>query len=84
MIYDIRNQKNIFSIEKNFIHLCMIYDKNTAKMTAKSLLQINAIKLNPKKPFIWANGWKSPIYCDNRIALSFPETRSFLAHEIAC
>ena len=61
----------------------MIYDKNTAKMTAKSLLQINAIKLNPKKPFVWTNGWKSPIYCDNRIALSFPDTRSFLAHEIA-
>ncbi|MAV79810.1 MAG: orotate phosphoribosyltransferase [Flavobacteriaceae bacterium TMED171] len=61
----------------------MVYDKKTAKQTAKSLLQINAIKLNPKKPFTWASGWKSPIYCDNRIALSFPEIRSFLAHKIA-
>ena len=61
----------------------MVYDKKTAKQTAKSLLQINAIKLNPKKPFTWASGWKSPIYCDNRIALSFPEIRSFLVHEIA-
>ena len=61
----------------------MVYDKKTAIQTAKSLLQINAIKLNPKKPFTWASGWKSPIYCDNRIALSFPEIRSFLAHEIA-
>ena len=61
----------------------MVYYKKTAKSTAKLLLQINAIKLNPKKPFIWASGWKSPIYCDNRIALSFPEIRSFLAREIA-
>ena len=61
----------------------MIYDQETAIETAKSLLQINAIKLNPKNPFIWASGWKSPIYCDNRIALSYPETRSFLAQKIA-
>jgi orotate phosphoribosyltransferase len=61
----------------------MIYDQETAHMTAKSLLQINAIKLNPKNPFTWASGWKSPIYCDNRIALSHPETRTFLAQKIA-
>ena len=61
----------------------MIYDQEIARKTAKSLLQINAIKLNPKNPFIWASGWNSPIYCDNRIALSYPETRSFLAQKIA-
>lgn len=41
----------------------------------KSLLQINAIQLNPQKPFTWASGMRSPIYCDNRLSLSFPETR---------
>ncbi|MGB2136063.1 MAG: orotate phosphoribosyltransferase [Flavobacteriaceae bacterium] len=61
----------------------MIYSQETARQTAISLLQINAIKLNPKNPFTWASGWKSPIYCDNRVALSYPETRSFLAHKIA-
>ena len=57
--------------------------RTMASNTAKSLLQINAIKLNPKNPFTWASGWKSPIYCDNRIALSYPETRSYLAQKIA-
>ena len=61
----------------------MIYDKNTAQKTAKYLLQINAIKLNPKNPYTWASGWKSPIYCDNRISLSFPKIRSYLAETIA-
>lgn len=61
----------------------MIYDQTTAQLTAKSLLQINAIKLNPKNPFQWASGWNSPIYCDNRIALSFPEVRNFLAEKLA-
>ena len=61
----------------------MIFNKNIAQQTAQHLLQINAIKLNPKNPFTWASGWKSPIYCDNRVALSYPETRSFLAHKIA-
>ena len=56
----------------------MILDNNTAKKTAELLLQINAIKLQPTEPFTWASGWKSPIYCDNRITLSFPEVRTFL------
>jgi orotate phosphoribosyltransferase len=43
-----------------------------------SLLQINAIKLNPANPFTWASGWKSPIYCDNRKTLSYPEVRSLI------
>ena len=48
------------------------------RKVAKKLLQIKAIKLSPQKPFTWASGWKSPIYCDNRIILSFPEIRSFI------
>ena len=61
----------------------MIFNDNTAQKTAELLLQINAIKLNPKNPFTWASGWKSPIYCDNRITLSFPEMRKFLKNEFA-
>ncbi|WP_177764197.1 orotate phosphoribosyltransferase [Flavobacterium sp. I3-2] len=61
----------------------MIFNDNTAQKTAELLLQINAIKLNPKSPFTWASGWKSPIYCDNRITLSFPEVRKFLQNEFA-
>jgi orotate phosphoribosyltransferase len=61
----------------------MIFNKSTAKKTAEVLLQINAIKLNPKKPFTWASGWKSPIYCDNRIVLSFPIIRSYIKEELA-
>ena len=61
----------------------MILDKNTAKKTAELLLQINAIKLNPKNPFTWASGWQSPIYCDNRITLSFPPIRNYLREQMA-
>lgn len=57
--------------------------KDTAKKTAKLLLQVKAIKLNPKEPFTWASGWKSPIYCDNRVTLSFPPVRNFLKEKIA-
>ncbi|GLR20044.1 orotate phosphoribosyltransferase [Portibacter lacus] len=45
---------------------------------AKKLLQVNAIKLNPAQPFTWASGIKSPIYCDNRITLSYPDIRTFI------
>ena len=61
----------------------MIINQNIAQQTAEFLLQINAIKLNPKNPFTWASGWKSPIYCDNRVALSYPEVRTFLSKTIA-
>jgi orotate phosphoribosyltransferase len=61
----------------------MIMNKDTAKKTAELLLQIKAIKLNPNEPFQWASGWKSPIYCDNRITLSYPPVRVFLKEEIA-
>lgn len=61
----------------------MIFDKDTAKQTAKLLLQINAIKLQPNEPFTWASGWKSPIYCDNRIILSFPTIRNYVRDMMA-
>ncbi len=61
----------------------MIFNNNTAEQTAELLLQINAIKLNPKNPFTWASGWKSPIYCDNRIILSFPEVRNYIREEFS-
>ena len=56
----------------------MILTQDIARQTAAYLLQIEAIKLQPNKPFIWASGWKSPIYCDNRIVLSYPEIRSYV------
>ena len=61
----------------------MILNKDTAKKTAELLLQIKAIKLSPSEPYTWASGWKSPIYCDNRVTLSYPKIRSFVKEEIA-
>ncbi len=52
------------------------------KAVAEKLLQINAIKLSPQQPFTWASGWKSPIYCDNRKALSFPFVRDLIKSEM--
>lgn len=51
---------------------------NIANEVAEKLLQINAVKLNPQNPFTWASGIKSPIYCDNRLVLSFPTVRTFV------
>lgn len=61
----------------------MIFNKDIAKKTAEVLLQVNAIKLSPKAPFTWASGWKSPIYCDNRIILSFPPIRNYVRETMA-
>ena len=61
----------------------MIFNKDTAEKTAELLLQINAIKLNPRNPFTWASGWQSPIYCDNRLILSFPLIRNYVRDEFA-
>lgn len=61
----------------------MILNKETAQKTADLLLQINAIKLQPQNPFLWASGWKSPIYCDNRIILSYPPIRNFVREHMA-
>lgn len=59
-----------------------IQDK-TAREVAAKLLDIGAIKLNHQKPFTWSSGWKSPVYCDNRLALSYPPIRSFIKKALA-
>ena len=56
---------------------------NYQEDTAKILLDINAIKLSPNEPFLWASGWKSPIYCDNRIILSNPKIRNTIKKYLA-
>jgi orotate phosphoribosyltransferase len=57
--------------------------EETAGKIAAMLLQIQAIKLNTEKPFSWSSGWKSPIYCDNRLSLSYPEIRTTIKHALA-
>ncbi len=54
-----------------------------AKEVAKNLLKINAVFLKPNDPFTWASGIKSPIYCDNRLTLSYPETRKVVENGLA-
>jgi orotate phosphoribosyltransferase len=61
----------------------MISESNTSVKLAEFLLKIKAVKLQPKEPFQWSSGWNSPIYCDNRVTLSYPEIRSFIKHEMA-
>ena len=53
------------------------------EMTAVRLLQLKAIKFQPKNPFIWANGWNAPMYCDDRKVLSYPKMRDFIRLELA-
>ena len=59
----------------------MKYNEESALKIAEFLLQIKAIKLQPNKPFTWASGWHSPIYCDNRITLSYPTIRTYIRQE---
>ncbi len=61
----------------------MIINKETAKKTAELLLKIRAIKLQPNDPFTWASGWTSPIYCDNRIVMSYPSIRNYVREQMA-
>jgi orotate phosphoribosyltransferase len=56
----------------------MILNNDKALKVAEFLLQIKAVKFQPNTPFVWASGWNSPIYCDNRITLSFPSIRTFI------
>lgn len=56
----------------------MNLNNDRAYKLAEFLLQIKAIKLQPTNPFTWASGWRSPIYCDNRKTLSFPNVRTFI------
>src|SRR5690554_2842950 len=60
-----------------------LQEATTAGLIARKLLEIKAIKLQPTQPFTWASGWKSPIYCDNRLALSFPEVRNLIKQQLA-
>jgi orotate phosphoribosyltransferase len=60
----------------------MIKKDEASVKVAEFLLQIKAIKLEPTKPFTWASGWKSPIYCDNRIALSYPKIRTYIRQQL--
>lgn len=53
------------------------------KRVAELLLEAQAIKLSPEKPFTWSSGWLSPIYCDNRVALSYPDTRTYIKKVLA-
>jgi orotate phosphoribosyltransferase len=61
----------------------MINNTETEQQVAEFLLQIKAIKLQPNNPFTWASGWKSPIYCDNRITLSHPTIRTYIRQQLA-
>jgi len=57
--------------------------KKLESLVAEKLLKIKAVKLQPSNPFIWASGWKSPIYCDNRKTLSYPSLRNLIKIEIS-
>ena len=58
-------------------------EKETALKVASDLLQIEAIKLSVENPFTWSSGWKSPIYCDNRLSLSYPEIRTYIKEQLS-
>lgn len=60
----------------------MIFNEEIAKTTARALLQVKAVKLSPQEPFTWASGIKSPIYCDNRVTLSFHAIRTYIRQQI--
>lgn len=57
--------------------------KNTDRLLAERLLQISAVKLQPDNPFVWASGWNSPIYTDNRRILSYPDVRNMVKIELS-
>lgn len=61
----------------------MANETDIASKVAELLLEAKAIKLSPEKPFQWSSGWLSPIYCDNRVALSYPDTRTYIKKALA-
>ncbi|TWR25413.1 orotate phosphoribosyltransferase [Mucilaginibacter achroorhodeus] len=61
----------------------MFTNSETQQQVAEFLLQIKAIKLQPTNPFTWASGWKSPIYCDNRVTLSYPTIRTYIRQKLS-
>jgi orotate phosphoribosyltransferase len=74
---------------KFFYFLLLFLEQNTnmgntvPHQIASFLLSSKAVQLNVNKPFVWASGWKSPIYCDNRLTLSYPDIRSTIKNELA-
>jgi orotate phosphoribosyltransferase len=84
------NSKNLVIKKINIIinlqinYFCFMTNENeVARRIVSSLLDIEAIKLNLEEPFTWASGWKSPIYCDNRLALSYPDKRDYIKQALA-
>ena len=61
----------------------MMTKRETSLKVAEFLLQIKAIKLQASNPFTWASGWKSPIYCDNRVTLSYPPVRTYIRQRLS-
>ncbi|MBO0947440.1 orotate phosphoribosyltransferase [Fibrella sp. HMF5405] len=56
---------------------------SVAQTVARHLLDVQAVRLRPADPFTWSSGWKSPIYCDNRVTLAYPQVRTFIKQELA-
>lgn len=75
-------QYNLKVNESTIFGAMEILDQSIAAEVADKLLEIQAIRLQPEKPFTWASGWKSPIYCDNRLSLSFPEVRNLIKNKL--
>ena len=71
-------QYNLQANDSTNFETMEILDTSIAAEVADRLLEIQAIRLQPATPFTWASGWKSPIYCDNRLSLSFPEVRNII------
>ena len=72
-----------FSLMKIW-YICSVKKTDeTSLQVAKLLLEIKAVKLSPDQPFRWASGWNSPIYCDNRITLSYPKARTYIRQQLA-
>jgi orotate phosphoribosyltransferase len=69
--------------KNNILYLRTMQKTNTALQIAAHLLETEAVKLRPDAPFTWSSGWFSPIYCDNRITLSYPAIRSFIKTALA-
>ena len=66
----------------NLAYFCrMKKNDESALKVAEFLLQVKAVKLQPNNPYTWASGWKSPIYCDNRVTLSFPQVRTYIRQQ---
>jgi len=72
-----------------YLFLALVYlrysvDSLTIQQTvARYLLSVQAVRLQPDTPFTWSSGWKSPIYCDNRVTLAFPDARTFIKQALA-